>query len=156
MRLKRKRSALELPVKFVLKRVVPLERKVCARFERPARVASEKVVSIPVRVVDEYVSDRLLLFFLNALDRHVLPKVIDVVIDEVDRHVPPKVRSSLIVAADEYFPDALSSSRKICAVVAGVAKYVPDKVVPPESSASWSNLKMKFHVPTLLSKGQGK
>ena len=58
MRLKRKRSALELPVKFVLKRVVPLERKVCARFERPARVASEKVVSIPVRVVDEYVSDR--------------------------------------------------------------------------------------------------
>ena len=154
MLLKRKMAIFELPVRFVLKRAIPLSRKVCTRVERPARFASEKIVSVPVKVVDVYVSDKLLLFFLNALDQHVPPKVIDVVIDEVDKYVPPKVLSSLIVAADEYFPDVVASSRKICTVVAGVGKYVPDRIIPPESIDNWANLKLKFHIPTLLSTRQ--
>jgi len=155
MVLKRKISLLKPPAKFVLERATPLARKLSTRFEPPARAASEKIVSIPVKAVDQYVSDRLLLLFLNALDRYVPPKAIDLVIEEVDKRIPPKVRSSLIIAADGYFPDALASSRKICAVVAGVGKYVPDRIIPPESIANWSNLKMKFHIPTLLSRGQG-
>jgi len=154
MLLKRKMATLELPARFVLKRAIPLSRKLCIRVERPARIASEKIAYVPVKVVDVYVSDKVLLFFLNALDKHVPPKAIDLVIDEVDKYVPPKVLSSIIVAADEYFPDVVASSRKISTVVAGVGKYVPDRIIPPESIDNWSNLKLKFHIPTLLSRRQ--
>ena len=156
MLLRKEMAIIKPPVRFVLKRAIPLSRKLSVRLEPPARAASERVFSIPVKVVDEYVSDRLLLFFLNALDKYVPPKAIDVVIDEVEKHVPSKMRSSLIIVADAYVPETISSSRKICAVVAGFAKYVPDRIIPPESSANWSNLKMKFHVPTLISRGKRK
>jgi hypothetical protein len=87
------------------------------------------------------------------LDNHVPPKAIDGVISGIDK-LPPKVRSSLITAIDEYDPDTAASSRKVSAVIAGVYKYVPDRIIPPESVEDWSNVKAKFHIPTLLSRGQ--
>jgi len=130
MVLKRTRSILEPPAKFVYRNVISLE----------------------VKVVDKCVPDRLLLFYLNTLDKRVPPKAIDGVISGLDK-LPPKVRSSLITAADEYVPDTVASSRKVSAVISAVYKYVPDRIIPPESAGQWSNLKMKFHIPTLLSRG---
>ena len=121
--------------------------------ESSIKSMSEKVISLEVKTVDRYVPDRLLLFYLNALDKHVPPKAIDGVISGLDK-LPPKVRSSLITAADEYVPDTAASSRKVSAVIAGVYKYVPDRIIPPESIEEWSNVKTKFHIPTLLSRGQ--
>ena len=127
--LKRTRSILEAPGKFVY----------------------QKVISLEVKLVDTCVPDRLLLFYLNTLDKHVPPKAIDRVISGLDK-LPPKVRSSLITAADEYVPDTVASSRKVSAVISAVYKYVPDRIIPPESAEDWSNLKMKFHIPTLVSR----
>jgi len=121
--------------------------------ESSIKSMSERVISLEVKTVDRYVPDRLLLFYLNALDKHVPPKAIDGVISGLDK-LPPKVRSSLITAADEYVPDTAASSRKVSAVIAGVYKYVPDRIIPPESVEDWSNVKTKFHIPTLLSRGQ--
>ena len=121
--------------------------------ESSIKSISERVISLEVKTVDRYVPDRLLLFYLNALDKRVPPKAIDGVISGLDK-LPPKVRSSLITAADEYVPDAAASSRKVSAVIAGVYKYVPDRIIPPESIEDWSNVKTKFHIPTLLSRGQ--
>jgi len=120
-------------------------------FEPPAKFASDKLISLEVKLVDTCVPDRVLLFYLNTLDKHVPPKAIDGVISGLDK-LPPKVRSSLITAADEYVPDTVASSRKICAVLAGVGKYIPDRVIPSEAAEGWSNLKTKFHIPTLLSR----
>ena len=121
--------------------------------ESSIKSMSERVISLEVKTVDRYVPDKLLLFYLNALDKHVPPKAIDGVISGLDK-LPPKVRSSLITAADEYVPDTAASSRKVSAVIAGVYKYVPDRIIPPESIEDWSNVKTKFHIPTLLSRGQ--
>jgi hypothetical protein len=121
--------------------------------ESSIKSMSERVISLEVKTVDRYVPDRLLLFYLNALDKHVPPKAIDGVINRLEK-LPPKFRSSLITAADEYVPDTAASSRKVSAVIAGVYKYVPDRIVPPESIEDWSNVKTKFHIPTLLSRGQ--
>ena len=121
--------------------------------ESSIKSISERVISLEVKTVDRYVPDRLLLFYLNALDKHVPPKAIDRVISGLDK-LPPKVRSSLITAADEYVPDTAASSRKVSAVIAGVYKYVPDRIIPPESVEDWSNVKTKFHIPTLQSRGQ--
>ena len=120
-------------------------------FETPAKFASGKLISLEVKLVDTCVPDRLLLFYLNTLDKHVPPKAIDRVISGLDK-LPPKVRSSLITAADEYVPDTVASSRKVSAVISAVYKYVPDRIIPPESAEDWSNLKMKFHIPTLVSR----
>jgi len=118
----------------------------------PAKSFYRKVISLEVKVVERCVPDRLLLFYLNTLDKRVPPKAIDTVIEGLDK-VPPKVRSSLITAADEFVPDTVASSRKVSAVIAAIYKYVPDRIIPPESANRWSNLKMKFHIPTLLSRG---
>lgn len=124
--------------------------------ETPAKFIYGKAISFEVKVVERCVPDRLLLFYLNTLDKRVPPKAIDRIIDGLDK-LPPKVRSSLITAADEYVPDTVASSRKVSAVISAVYKYVPDRVIPPESRDRWSNLKMKFHIPTLLSRrGRGK
>ena len=120
-------------------------------FETPAKFVSKKVISLEVKLVDLLVPDRLLLFYLNTLDKRVPPKAIDRVINGLDR-LPQKVRSSLITAADEYVPDTVASSRKVSAVISGVYKYVPDRIIPPESAEDWANVKMKFHIPTLLSR----
>jgi hypothetical protein len=119
----------------------------------PTKYVYRKVASLEVKVVDKCVPDRLLLFYLNMLDKHVPPKAIDGIISGIDK-LPPKVRSSLITAIDEYDPDTAASSRKVSAVISGVYKYVPDRIIPPESAEDWSNVKTKFHIPTLLSRGQ--
>ncbi len=120
-------------------------------FEPPAKFISKKVISLEVKLVERWVPDRLLLFYLNTLDKRVPPKAIDRVINGLDK-LPKKVRSSLISTADEYVPDTVASSRKVSAVISGVYKYVPDRIIPPESAEDWANVKMKFHIPTLLSR----
>jgi hypothetical protein len=129
-------------------------RKGKAIFETPAKFISKKVISLEVKLVDLLVPDRLLLFYLNTLDKRVPPKAIDRVINGLER-LPQKVRSSLISAADEYVPDTVASSRKVSAVISGVYKYVPDRIIPAESAEDWENVKMKFHIPTLLSRDDG-
>jgi len=120
-------------------------------FEPPAKFISKKVISLEVKLVERWVPDRLLLFYLNTLDKRVPPKAIDRVINGLDK-LPKKVRSSLISTADEYVPDTVANSRKVSAVISGVYKYVPDRIIPPESAEDWANVKMKFHIPTLLSR----
>ena len=120
-------------------------------FEPPAKFISKKVISLEVKLVERWVPDRLLLFYLNTLDKRVPPKAIDRLINGLDK-LPKKVRSSLISTADEYVPDTVASSRKVSAVISGVYKYVPDRIIPPESAEDWANVKMKFHIPTLLSR----
>jgi len=124
-------------------------------FEPPAKFVSKKIISLEVKLVDRLVPDRLLLFYLNTLDRHVPPKAIDRVINGLDK-LPQSVRSSLITAADEYVPDTVASSRKVSAVISAVYKYVPDRIIPPESAEDWASVKMKFHIPTLLSREDGR
>lgn len=119
--------------------------------EAPVKFVYGKLISLEVKVIDRFVPDRLLLFYLNTLDKRIPPKAINGIIDGLDK-LPPKVRSSLITAADEYVPDTVASSRKVSAVISAVYKYVPDRIIPPESTEHWSNIKMKFHIPTLLSR----
>ncbi len=127
-------------------------RKKRSILEPPAKFVSKKVISLEVKLVDRYIPDRLLLFYLNTLDKRVPPKAIDRVINRLDK-LPQKVRSSLITVADEYVPDTVASSRKVSAVISAVYKYVPDRIIPPESADDWAHLKMKFHIPTLVSRG---
>jgi hypothetical protein len=149
---KRTKSTFALPIKFVWNRAISLYKKTY-RLEPPVRFVSKRVISLEAKAVERYVPDRLLLFYLDTLDKRVPPEVIDGVIGGLDI-LPPKVLSSIITAADKYVPDTVASSRKLSAVIAGVYKYIPDRVIPPESSEDWSNVKTKFHIPTLLSKGQ--
>ncbi|MFC1848238.1 hypothetical protein ACFLXV_02870 [Chloroflexota bacterium] len=126
-------------------------RKAMSIFQPPARFLSHKVISFEVKAVERLVPDRLLLFYLNTLDKRIPPKAINGIINGLDK-LPPKVRSSLISAADEYVPDAVASSRKVSAVISGVYKYVPDRIIPPDSAQNWANVKTKFHIPTLISR----
>lgn len=123
-------------------------------YEPEAKLVSGKVVSLQVKLIDKYAPDKLLLFSINMLDRHVPPRLISFIINGIERYVPDKVRATVITAADEYVPDTAANSRKVCAFFAGVGKYIPDKIIPSESSDKWENIKLKFHIPTLLSSGQ--
>ncbi|MCX5998069.1 MAG: hypothetical protein NTU41_00335 [Chloroflexi bacterium] len=125
-------------------------RKTMSTIEPSAKHLSHKVISFEVKVIDKYVPDKVLLFTMNVLDRRIPPKVIYSVVDGVSVHLPDKVRSSVITAADEYVPDAVANSRKICAVLAGVGKYIPDRVIPPASVEKWDSVKLRFHIPTLV------
>ena len=124
-------------------------RKAMSILQPPARFLAHKVISFEVKAVERLVPDRLLLFYLNTLDKRIPPKAIDGIINGLDK-LPPKVRSSLISAADEYVPDTVASSRKVSAVISGIYKYVPDRIIPPESAQNWANVKTKFHIPTLI------
>ena len=126
-------------------------RKAMSILQPPARFLSHKVISFEVKAVERLVPDRLLLFYLNTLDKRIPPKAINGIINGLDK-LPPKVRSSLISAADEYVPDTVASSRKVSAVISGVYKYVPDRIIPLESAQNWANVKTKFHIPTLISR----
>jgi len=117
--------------------------------EPPAKFVSKKVISFEVQAVEKLVPDRLLLFYLNTLDKRIPPKAIEGIINGLDK-LPPRIRSSLITAADEYVPDTVASSRKVSTVISGVYKYVPDRIIPPESAEDWANVKTRFHIPTLL------
>ena len=118
--------------------------------EQQNKIVSKKVLSLEAKAVEKYVPDKLLLRLLNALDKHASPKTVDGIIDRIERHISAKTRTTLITAADEYVPDTVANSRKVSTIVAGVGKYIPDRIIPPECSENWSNLKIKFHIPTLL------
>ena len=149
----RRITAADPLVRFLSDRFISISEK-SHYLEKPIVFVSDRVISLQVRAIDRYVPDQVLLFLMNVLDKYVPPRAIEVVIDEVDRFVPDQVISSLLHTADEYVPDSVASSRKASTVIAGVGKYVPDRVIPPESRSTWANLKMKFHIPTLLSRGQ--
>jgi hypothetical protein len=116
----------------------------------PARTVSHKVLALEVKVVDSYVPARLLLFYLNLLDKHVPPKVKSAVVDGVGKYVPEKIRAAALTAADDYVPDDVANSWKICAVIAAIGKYIPERVVPAQSAETWENLRVKYHIPTLV------
>ena len=123
--------------------------------ERQNKLVSKKVLSLEAKAVEKYVPDKLLLLLLNALDKRASRKTIDGIIGRIERHMSPKTRTTLITAADEYVPDTVANSRKVSTIVAGVGKYIPDRIIPPECSENWSKIKVKFHIPTLLLR-QGK
>jgi len=120
--------------------------------EPPAKFISQKVLSLDAKVIEKYVPDRLLLLLINAVDKRASPRTIDAIVGMIERHISRKTLASLITVADEYVPDTVANSRKVSTVVAGVAKYIPDRIIPAESAEKWSNLKTKFSIPTLLIK----
>jgi hypothetical protein len=124
------------------------------KFDSLIRSLARKGFSFLVKVVDKYAPDRLLLFALNFLDKHVPNRLISFAIKVVKKLAPRRLRSTAITAADEYVPDEVANSRKVCAVIAGVGKYIPDDIIPPESTGRWENLRTKFHIPKLISSRQ--
>jgi len=125
-----------------------------SKFDSITRSVAKKGFSLFVKLVDKYAPDRLLLFALNFLDKHVPNRLISFAIKWVERLTPRRLISRVIVTADEYVPDEVANSRKVCAVLAGVGKYIPDEIIPPESTGRWENLKTKFHIPKLISSRQ--
>ena len=126
--------------------------KSARRRRSSARRISHKVIALEVKVVDSYVPARLLLFYLNLLDKRVPPKVKTAVVDGVGKYVPEKVRAAALTAADDYVPDDVANSWKICAVIAGIGKYIPEKIIPAQSAETWENLRVKYHIPTVIDK----
>jgi len=120
--------------------------------EPPAKFVYQKVLTLEVKAVERYVPDRLLLLFINALDKRASPKTINSIINKIEKYISENVRASLLAVADEYVPDSVANSRKVSSVVAGVGKYIPDRLIPAESADKWSHLKIKFSIPTLLIK----
>ena len=122
-----------------------------SKLDSLTRSLAKKAFSFVVKAVDKYAADRLLLFGLNFLDKRVPNRVISFAIRAIERLAPRRLRSTAITAADEYVPDEVANSRKVCAVIAGVGKYIPDEMIPPESTGRWENLRTKFHIPRLVS-----
>lgn len=120
-------------------------------FDSITRSLAGKGFSFYVKVVDKYAPDRLLLFALHFLDNHVPNRLISFVIRVVEKLAPRRLRSTAIAVADEYVPDEVANSRKVCAVLAAIGKYIPDEMIPPESTGRWENLRTKFHIPKLVS-----
>ena len=120
------------------------------RRRSPAKTVSHKVLALETKVVDSYVPARLLLFYLNLLDKRVPPRVKSAVVDGVGKYVPDKIRAAALTAADDYVPDDVANSWKICAVIAAIGKYIPERVVPAQSAETWENLRVKYHIPTLV------
>ena len=121
------------------------------KFDSIVRSLAKKGFSFLVRAVDRYAPDRLLLFGLNFLDKRVPNRLISFAIKVLRKLAPRRLRSTAIAAADEYVPDEVANSRKVCAVIAGVGKYIPDEMIPPESAGRWESLRTKFHIPKLVS-----
>jgi hypothetical protein len=114
-----------------------------------ARSISHKVITLEVKAVNAFVPRRLLLFYVNLLDRRVPPKIKTFVVDGIGK-LPEDVRASLLVVADEYVPQDVDNSWKFCAVVAGICKYIPEKIIPAQSAETWDNLRVRFHIPTVI------
>ncbi len=115
------------------------------------RSLARKGFSFFVKVVDKYAPDRLLLFGLNFLDKRVPNRLITFAIRTVKKLTPRRLIATAITAADDYVPDEVANSRKVCSVLAGVGKYIPDEIIPPASAGKWENLRTKFHIPKLVS-----
>jgi hypothetical protein len=126
-------------------------KKKLPKLDSVIRSLAKKGFSLFVKAVDKYAPDRLLLFGLNFLDKRVPNRLISFAIKVVKKLAPRRLRSTAITAADEYVPDEVANSRKICTVLAGVGKYIPDEIIPPESTGRWENLRTKFHIPKLVS-----
>jgi hypothetical protein len=101
------------------------------------RSLAKRGFSLFVKVVDKYAPDRLLLFGLNFLDKRVPNRLISFAIKVVKKLASARLRA-----------------RKVCAVIAAVGKYIPDEIIPPESTGRWENLRTKFHIPKLISSRQ--
>ena len=114
------------------------------------RSLAKKGFSFFVKVVDKYAPDRLLRFALRFLDNRVPNRLLSFAIKGIEKLAPRRLRTIAITAADEYVPDVVANSIKICAVLAAVGKYIPDEIIPPESTERWENLRTKFHIPKLI------
>jgi hypothetical protein len=121
------------------------------KFDSIIRLISKRGFFIVVKAVDKYAPDRLLLFGLNFLDKRVPNRLISLAIRVVEKVASNRLRSFVINIADAYVPDEVANSRKVCAVIAGVGKYIPDELIPPESTGKWENIRTKFHIPRLIS-----
>ena len=119
-------------------------------FDSINRSLAKKGFSFFVKVVDKYAPDRLLLFALRFLDNRVPNRLLSLAIKGIEKLAPRRLRSIAIAAADEYVPDVVANSIKICAFLAAVGKYIPDEIIPPESTERWENLRTKFHIPKLI------
>jgi hypothetical protein len=119
------------------------------RHRSPARNISHKVIALEVKAVNAFVPRRLLLFYMNLLDRRFPPKVKTSIVDGIGK-LPDNVRASLLVVADEYVPQDVDNSWKFCAVVAGICKYIPEKIIPTQSVETWDKLRVRFHIPTVI------
>jgi hypothetical protein len=124
------------------------------KFDSVIRSLAKRGFFIFVKAVDKYAPDRLLLFGLNFLDKRVPNRLISFAIRVVEKVASNRLRSFVINIAHEYVPDEVANSRKVCAVIAGVGKYIPDELIPPESTGKWDNLRTKFHIPRLISSRQ--
>ena len=113
------------------------------------RSVSHKVIALEVRAVNAYVPRRLLLFYVNLLDRRVPPKVKASIVDGIGK-LPENVRTSILLVADEYVPQDVDNSWKFCSVVAGICKYIPERIIPMCSAERWEKLRGRYHIPTLI------
>jgi len=120
------------------------------RLDSIIRSLAKKGFSFLVKVVDKCAPDRLLRFALRFLDNRVPNRLLSLAIKGIEKLAPRRLRSIAIAAADEYVPDVVANSIKICAVLAAVGKYIPDEIIPPESTERWENLRTKFHIPKLI------
>ena len=120
---------------------------------RPSiRDLSHRVIALEVKAVDVCIPRRLLLLSIDAvdrLDRRVPPKVKTSIVERIGR-LPEDVRASIIEAADELVPQDVDNSWKFCSVLAGICKYIPEKVIPMCSAEKWERLRFRYHIPTLI------
>jgi len=145
-------SIFERLIRYTLDREISLGMRLYSSHKRLVRFYLDGAALIDTIFIDRFVPDILLLYLMHTLDRIVRPPTINTLIKKIDILVSPKVRSSLIEVADQCALDAVASSRKMSAIVAFVGKYIPDSLIPPESAECWSDLKVKLHVPTLISR----
>jgi hypothetical protein len=145
-------STFERLIRCTLDREISLSMRLYSSHKRLVRFYLDSAALIDTIFIDRFVPDKLLLYLMNTLDRIVRPHTINTLIKKMEILVSPKVRSSLIEVADQCALDAVASSRKMSTIVAFVGKYIPDSFIPPESAEGWSNLKVKLHVPTLISR----
>jgi len=145
-------SIFERLIRYALDREMSLGIRLYSSNRRLARFYLDKAALLDTIFIDRFVPDILLLHLMNTLDRIVRPHTINTLMKEMEILVSPKLRSSLLEVADQCALDAVASSRKVSAIVAFVGKYIPDSFIPPESAEAWSNLKLKLHVPTLISR----
>ena len=145
-------SIFERLIRYTLDREISLAMRLYSSNRRLARFYLDKAALLDTIFIDRFVPDILLLHLMNTLDRIMRPHTINTLLKEMEILVSPKVRSSLLEVADQCALDAVASSRKMSAIVAFVGKYIPDSFIPPESAEAWSNLKLKLHVPTLISR----
>jgi hypothetical protein len=130
-------------------RVGMAPREKAAERRSSIRSLSHKVIALEVKAVNAYVPRRLLLFYVNLLDRRVPPKVKTSIADGIGK-LPEDVRASILVVADEYVPQDVDNSWKFCSVVAGICKYIPERIIPMCSAERWEKLRGRYHIPTLI------